>query len=290
MPRSVKCLAACVVAAGLVMFSMTSVAFASPGQGGGTGSGNSDHGVITGTVEYTTDGSAGDGSGSRCIWTVVDIAVTVPGVGTVTWPHVRDGRTYHLWRRTCGGVERYFEIPETTPRDVLPGLLRDVKQNRLPHPVPVFELLDPEFGWAYVQTPLDFRAGSDSWRTVVAEASIGPVWARVTAVPEELIFDPGDPAGDGPVSCVGAGPTADYVPELPGACAYTYRNASSTSTYDGYHFKTSLTIRWSVSWVGSDGSGGPLAGFSTSSSAELAVAEVQGLVVCTGPRPEQGGC
>lgn len=277
-----------VTAAAMSCFMALPVAHASPGQGGGTGSGTSDDGVVGVEVVYTTDGSAGNGG--RCTWLRIVDGVIVPGVGNKTWPFVRDGRTYNLWRRLCAGVETYFEIPETSPADILPGLLRDLKQHRLPRPEPVFELLDPDFGWAYVRTPLDFRAGGDSWRTIVVEASIGPVWARVTAFPEELIFDSGDPAGPGPVSCTGTSPKAGYDPAEPGECSYTYLNASSTSPYDGYHFQTSLTIRWSVSWVGSDGAGGPLEGFSTSSSAELAVAEVQGLVGCTGPRPEQGGC
>jgi hypothetical protein len=30
--------------------------------------------------------------------------------------------------------------------------------------------------------------------------------------------------------------------------------------------------------------------YTTSTPTPLAVAEVKGLIVCTGPRPEQGGC
>ena len=108
--------------------------------------------------------------------------------------------------------------------------------------------------------------------------------------PESLTFDPGDPAGPGPVACGGDGPVAPYVAEVPGACSYTYVNASSTSPFDGYHFQTSMEIAWSISWTSSTGAGGALAPYTTSASALLAVAEVKGLVTCTGSRPEQGGC
>jgi hypothetical protein len=116
------------------------------------------------------------------------------------------------------------------------------------------------------------------------------VWATVTARPATLTFDPGDPAGPGAVSCGGDGPVAPYVPETPGACSYKYRDASSTSPVDGYRFRTTLSISWSISWSSSTGGGGALAPFETSSSAQLAVAQVEGLVTCTGSRPEEGGC
>ena len=201
-----------------------------------------------------------------------------------------DGLRYHLWWRDCGGVGAYVVVAEATPQDLLPGILEQLRQRTLPKPMPVFELLDPEFGWAYVRTPLDFRAGGDSWRPVSVTASLGPVWATVTAEPQTLTFDPGDPAGPGPVACGGDAPVAPYVAETPGACSYTYVNASSTSPFDGYHFQTSMEIAWSISWTSSTGAGGALAPYTTSASALLAVAEVKGLVTCTGSRPEQGGC
>jgi hypothetical protein len=267
-------------------------AWAGPGDGSGTGSGGSSGGVLTVGVSYSTSGGSGGGDG--CSWVLADqVIVIADGLGQAEWPHTdpQSGVVYHLWTKTCpGGPTVYVQLPAAEPRDLLPELLEQLKRTALPTPTPVFQLLDAEFGWAYVKTPLDFRAGGDSWRTVSVTASVGPVWATVTAVPTRLTFDPGDPAGPGPMSCDGDGPTAAYVAAVPGACSYTYVNASSTSPFDGYHFVTSLTIDWSISWTSSTGAGGPLDGFPTVSSAQLAVAEVKGLVVCTGARPEQGGC
>jgi hypothetical protein len=266
-------------------------AVAAPGSGIEHGSAGRDDDVITAEVRYRTgeSGGGGDGGESNCSWELADQSIGVDS-HVATWPRTEDGVTYHLYRRTCSGRVSYIQVAETTPRDLLPPLLEQIREQRLPEPVPVFELLDAEFGWAYVRTPLDFRAGENSWRPVSVTASVGPVWATVTARPETLTFHPGDPAGPGPVACDGDGPVASYVAEAPGACSYTYVNASSTSPFDGYHFQTSMEIEWSISWTSSTGAGGVLAPYTTSASALLAVAEVKGLVTCTGSRPEQGGC
>jgi hypothetical protein len=266
-------------------------AWAGVGDGTGTGSGGSADGVLTASVSYST--SSASGSGDGCVWQPADLSPLVSELGSTTWPWTdpATGVVFHLWTKACPGAPTvYVQLPAAQPRDLLPQLLEQLKSKGLPTPTPVFQLLDAEFGWAYVKTPLDFRAGGDSWRTVSVTASVGPVWATVTAVPNRLTFDPGDPAGPGPMSCGGDGATAAYVAAVPGACSYTYVNASSTSPFDGYHFVTSLTIDWSIAWTSSTGEGGQLAAYGTSSSAQLAVAEVKGLVVCTGARPEQGGC
>ena len=271
----------------------TGMVLAAPGGGGGAGTGGSQSGgVLIAQVKYTTGGRGGGSSGDGCRWRLVDGTIDVDGSVVVTFPREINGVTYHLWEGQCPsvGYPTYYAFPETQPRDLLPALLDQLRQQRLPSPDPVFAQLDPVRGWAYVTVPMDFRTGGDSWRTVSVSASLGPVWATVTAQPLRLTFDPGDAAGNGPVSCVGDGPIAAYAPSTPGACSYTYSNASSTSPYDGYHFLTEMSIDWAVSWTSSTGAGGPLDTYSTSSTVPLAVAEVKGVVTCTGSRSEQGGC
>jgi hypothetical protein len=260
-----------------------------PGAGDETGSGGTARGVITARVSHEAERSSSGGSSENCSWQMVDGSLGVPNLGVATWPQVIDGQTHHLWLKICPDGSTYYSIPEREPRDLLPSLLEQLRERTLPKPTPVFELLDPQYGWAYVRTPLDFRAG-EAWRPVSVTASLGPLWATVTATPRRLTFDPGDPAGPGPVSCEGYAPLEPYVAAIPGSCSYTYLNASSTSPVDGYHFRTELTIDWSISWTSSTGAGGALPSYSTSAESLLAVAEVKGLVVCTGPRPEQGGC
>lgn len=259
-----------------------------PGNGGGQGTGGASQGVITAEVTYSTEGGAA--SGSKCSYERIDGTFDAGSIGQGSWPRTANGVTFHLWRRTCPDGVTYIEFAETTPEEILPRLLDRLKREALPKPTPVFEMLDPTHGWAYVRTPLDFRVGAGAWAPVSVTAAVGPIWATVTAQPSRLSFDPGDPAGPGAVSCAGDGPVAPYVPEVPGVCSYTFVNASSTSPVDGYHFMTRLTIDWSISWTSSTGTGGALAPYSTFTDAPLAVAEVKGLVTCTGPRPEQGGC
>lgn len=263
---------------------------AAPGSGAGVGTGGTVGDVITAGVTYQTGGNGG-GSGSGCSWERVDGTFGTAENGLTSFPIEKNGVNHILWLSKCpDGSTRWYLVPETTPQDLLPGLLVQLRDRRLPRPVPAFQMLDPVHGWAYVTVPVDFRTDPSSWRTVSISASVGPVWATVTAVPAAMRFDPGDPAGAGEVECGGSDPLATYVAEVPGACSYTYSNASSTSPYDGYHFLTTTTIDWEISWTSSTGAGGSLDSYSTSATAPLAVAEVKGLVTCTGSRGEQGGC
>lgn len=276
----------------LVVLSLSSApaAWAGAGNGSGQGSANQANGVVTATVSYEA-GAAGSGGGaSRCFWRMPDSqSQAVPNVGVGQWPIVVGSVTYDLWEEVCPEGSTFFAAPRVQAQDLLPDLLRQLRERAIPAPTPTFHLLDERFGWAYVRTPLDFRAGS-AWQPVSVTAAVGPVWATVTATPQRLTFDSGDPAGAGPVTCAGNGPTAPYVAEAPGACSYTYENASSTSPFDGYHFETAMTIEWAVSWSSSTGAGGVLESYSTSAVSLLAVAEVKALVTCTGPRPLQGAC
>ena len=237
MPRLTRWRCAALVTA-FSVFAFGDVALAGPGDGSGQGGGGSGNGTITAEVNWWSNGG-GTGSSSGCTWLLVTGGLAVDGVGEVHWPRDVDGVVLNLWRRTCPDGESWFELPVIDPTtQLLPLLLTRLQQEQLPKPSPVFAALDPEFGWAYVRTPIDFRVGGGTWRTVTVTASIGPYWVRVTATPGTLTFDPGDVAGSPPASCGGSGPIAKYVAEDPGACSYTYDNASSTSVFDGYHFLT----------------------------------------------------
>jgi hypothetical protein len=157
-------------------------------------------------------------------------------------------------------------------------------EKTLPHPVPVLEPLDREFGWAYVQVPLDFRTDAASWAPKSVSASVdGPVmvWAEVTATPTVLRFDPGD--GSAVVDCPGHAAVAPYVPDAPG-CSYTYHHASSTVA--GLRFGADLSIEWTVTWRSSSGSGS-FGTVTTHTAVPVGVAEIKALTECVGP---EGGC
>jgi hypothetical protein len=181
--------------------------------------------------------------------------------------------------------------PPPTPQQLLPGAI-DSATRQVPLPVPVFMMHNKVKNWALVQIPLDFRVTPGSWAPVVARADAGGVWAEVTATPRELSFDAGDPKGPIPGTiCRGTSPTEPYNPDVPGACAFTYRNASSTAPGDHYHFITTFTIIWDVTWTSSvPGVGGTLPTITRTMTEPLAVAEMKALTTCTGPLPGQGGC
>lgn len=114
-----------------------------------------------------------------------------------------------------------------------------------------------------------------TWQPLTATAEAGGVSATVTATPTGLSFNPGD--GGQTVTCAGPGrPWVDSdgnEPPTAGACGYQYTRASSgpiTST---------TTITWQVSWSGSDGTGGQLAGMSTSTSGQLRILQIQTVTV-----------
>jgi hypothetical protein len=180
--------------------------------------------------------------------------------------------------------------PPPTPQDLLPGAI-DSATRQVPLPAPVFMMHNKTKNWALVQVPLDFRVTPGSWAPVVARAEASGVWAEVTAKPRELSFESGDPKGPIPGTiCRGNSAIEPYNPDVPGDCAFTYRNASSTAPGDHYHFITTFTTIWDVTWTSSTGAGGTLAPIIRTTTEPLAVAEMKALTTCTGPLPEQGGC
>lgn len=103
-------------------------------------------------------------------------------------------------------------------------------------------------------------------RTVTA----GVVSATATATPTALIFDPG--TGDAPVTCPGPGrpwrsADGDRFP-TGGGCGYRYRQVSTSVT-------ATVSIRWTVTWTGSNGESGQLPSLITAASATFAVQQVQ---------------
>jgi hypothetical protein len=105
----------------------------------------------------------------------------------------------------------------------------------------------------------------------------------VRATPVRLVVDPGD--GSEEVVCEGAPPPvtkATYHPDIEG-CSYIYRHSSATAA-NGETFPVVASIVWHATWSASTGEGGDLGFLSTTSDVrDLAVAEVQALIVATDP-------
>ena len=249
--------------------------------------------AITGTA--TREGERSGGAGSGCVWESIDGTGGIGGevAGPAQTTNFADGRSYALFRKRCNGSDALIWVPQLTVQgDLLPAAI-DEMTRRLHYPEPVFEPLDADFGWSYVQVPLDFRTTEATWQPIVVTAEVdGPPgsspWVTITAEPTELWFSSGDPTDPGPVAACGtADAIAPYVAETPGACSYVYRNASTT--VDGDTFAAELGIVWDVTYESSDGPG-TLTVDPTVTPAPVQVAEIKALVTCTGPDPRQGSC
>ncbi|MGI9598385.1 MAG: hypothetical protein ACR2QK_19630, partial [Acidimicrobiales bacterium] len=220
---------------------------------------------------------------SHCSWRVVPLYMVQEGQLPVDAAFFAGHQLYDRHRCDDPGLDTYVWVPIDPVDTVLLPALSDYMEARLPPPDPVLTPIRPQ-GWVVVQLPLDFRTTADTWRPVVATASIDgprPAFATATAGPAALEFLPGDPSRPGDsVACSGPHPTARYAPSRPGRCSYTYRNASSTAR-NGTSFPARLRTHWHVDYRSSDGTG-TLAIGPTESVRPVVVAEIQALVSCIG--------
>lgn len=119
-----------------------------------------------------------------------------------------------------------------------------------------------------------FWTSGPSWQVqvspkVTATNEVATAWAQATARPTALVFDPGN--GDTPVSCAGPGEawaSGDTNGPSPSGCSYTYTQATTNP------LTATVSIRWQITWTGSDGMGGTLPVQVTSASQQLQVLQV----------------
>jgi hypothetical protein len=106
-------------------------------------------------------------------------------------------------------------------------------------------------------------------------ASVGPVWATVTALYESTTWDFGN--GDS-VACEGLGtPIVDLDTADEGPCGYTYRwpSAPKFTGTDDLAYHASATGHWVVSYATSTGAGGALAPIDRTNEFLYQVREIQ---------------
>ena len=140
--------------------------------------------------------------------------------------------------------------PGVTPQELLKWALADLSV-----PLPAPATAPPRGHTGLVGLAEWVWLPARQWRPVTAQVSVGPVWARVTAVPGKLTISPGGGLAD--VSC--AGPGTAYNPRLPASaqhtdCSYTYDQSSDLQP--GHAYQASVTVTWTATWTGSGGAGG----------------------------------
>jgi hypothetical protein len=140
--------------------------------------------------------------------------------------------------------------PGVTPQQLLQWALAE-----LTVPVPRPATAPPRGHAGLVGLPEWVWLPAGQWRPVTAQVAVGPVWAKVTAVPGKITISPGGGLPD--QSC--AGPGTAYDPKLPARaqhtdCSYTFKQSSALQP--GHAYQVSVSVTWTATWTGSDGSGG----------------------------------
>lgn len=246
--------------------------FSGPG-----GDGGSQDGVIWAGVQFSPPPGGGGGAGggaSECTWQPAEVYDS--GIGSFgDIDRVVNGVRYHLYYRSCPTGDDLVWVAQLTPAE-LAQRAADAVYDRLPAPQARFA---PPAERGVVHVGMWFWTEPSTWQPVSVTAWIatpaGVVWAETTATPTRLVYRPGD--GSGVDRCTGPGPVwSDAVgDETPSPCMHTYRHGSATR--GGGTYAAELGIEWAISWTSNAAAGGVLAGYTTRSSYDIRVDEIQAL-------------
>ncbi len=209
-----------------------------------------------------------------------------------------DALGYQYWKVTCPNkpakIVRILE-DKRNPKN------RDVYQNveavaksitsvmDLPQPTPGMALMSlpaDRVGTLPVGTPYVLVNGAywywtdpETYTSRTDFTELDNVWARVTATAVALEFTPRQ--GGTPVSCQGPGqPQTLSLQSLGPAPSHGcyYRYQQTTARDPGQMLTATLSIRWRITWVGANNTGGELPSTTTSVLLRYAVVEAQTVV------------
>ncbi len=241
--------------------------------GASTPRGSSDGGADGGYVDPT------------CGWT--NLSVNDPSQAETV-----GGVRFNWWVQACGTGQnprttRYL-VQQLTPGEVLPGMVGEI-EGQIHPPETEFQDLEPGFGWTYVKKSTDFRITNLTPLLLTRTITAGPasLSITVTATPTVVRFYPNEP-GSYAMACSAADAQAVFVLGQHGRCAYTYSYSSALAP-NHRTFDTWTQVDWDIAYTSTLGEGS-LDPFTSRSTKPLAVAEIQAVVTCVGPLPEQGGC
>jgi hypothetical protein len=202
-------------------------------------------------------GSGGSSSTSAC--SLVPLSEAQVKFLGLAWPAPK-GQTWEVV--TCPGPQPFQVVAlvsnATGAPAVTPQQLAQIAIAELIIPVLQPRTAPPRGRDGLVGLPEWFWIPGAAWGPVSKTVTAGPVWARATAVPVSIEFDPG--GGQGGISC--RGPGTAYSPALPlsaqhTACSFTYKQPSAGQP--GNVYAAAVTVLWNVFWVGSGNTGGPVA-------------------------------
>ena len=230
-----------------------------------------------------SSGHASGGAGGSATGPVSDPCAQDPtGTACAAFDHARYcgawGQTFTAAGLPSTGLGPLLQSVGCSPAaaGLTPAVLAQEAYGLLRLPAPTIER-SPDatnsdrgipYTWANLWTW--FWTSPDTFTAKARTVSAGAVAATATATPTALIFDPG--TGDAPVTCHGPGrpwlqADGDKAP-TGGGCGYLYRHISASVT-------TTVSIRWTVTWTGSNGETGQLPPLTTAASSTFAVEQVQ---------------
>jgi hypothetical protein len=221
----------------------------------------------------------GSGGGGKSACALTPLSEQQAKFLGLSWPAPKG----HTWEAiTCPGGQPFGGVtlvanatgaPAVTPQQLSIIAIGELVIPELqPHTAP------PLGQDGLVGLPEWFWVPRAVWGPVSRTVTAGPVWARATAVPVKIVFNPG--GGQPGATC--DGPGTAYQPALPAGdqhtdCSYTYTEPSAGQP--GNAFAASVTVLWNVFWVGSGGTGGTVAnGRPVSTPFTLRVAAGEALV------------
>jgi hypothetical protein len=246
---------------------------ATPAVSASPAAGGCSYELVNGTYEWVCQnnvtipgqpGAAGGGGGSKSDCTLTPLSQQQAAFLGLKSPPKGD-----TWDAiTCPGAQAFGGVvlvgngaaaaPAVTPQELL-----QIAIGELHIPVPRPQTAPPRGKDGLVGLPEWFWVGN--WNPVHVTVAVGPVWARATAVPQQLTFSPGGGLAD--LTC--RGPGTAYQPALPlsaqhTGCSYTYDQPSAGQPGNAY--QASVTVSWNITWVGSGGAGGAVAAGVTSNA------------------------
>jgi hypothetical protein len=249
--------------------------------------------VATGTIAATASQEETGGAASstasaskpRCTFEPFDISSSgVPGAGTgilrrnattkeVAVDAPAGQNTETLYRRTCVGAAAPDYVWAADAVDVNALIASAHRSVTAQLPEPTMDMNpDPSVG-GIVNIGL-WLAVADPGQVSIT-ASVGPVWATVTARYESTTWNLGN--GDS-VVCEGLGtPIVDTSTEDQGPCGYTYRwpSAPKFTGSDDLAYHASVTGHWVVTYGTSTGASGMLPAVDRTTEFLYQVREIQ---------------
>ncbi|MDT0265226.1 hypothetical protein RM844_02860 [Streptomyces sp. DSM 44915] len=193
-----------------------------------------------------------------------------------------------LLRMDCSEIPFWVEtgvVPDVE-RALSPAVLAELAYERIRVPDTEVALSPPEAAGQVVNLPTWVWAEAGDYAPVAVTATLTS-WdlsATTTATPTALRIEPGTPdaethpaSGDCPIAADGS-VGAPFVPgvdeDTTPPCGLTYLRA----TAGGASYPLTASITWTITWEGSDGSGGTLPDATFATTHDVQVNEIQSVV------------